>query len=127
MFTNIVEAFSVTGPISIIIYVIMVLSWWFIFEKAGKPAWYSLIPLLNFIAFVDIARKPWWYTLLLLIPLVNIVVWIDLMVSFGDAFGQDGCLYALGLALLPFIFLPLLAFGDARYQYGGFDLKKKRL
>ena len=58
MFTNIIEAFEVSGPIPIAIYVVMVLSWWFIFEKAGKPAWWSLIPILNFVAFIDIAGKP---------------------------------------------------------------------
>ena len=115
MFTNIIEAFNVTGPFAIGIYVVMVLSWWFIFEKAGKPAWWSLIPILNFVAFIDIAGKPWWYILLLLVPIVNVIVWIMLMMSFSEAFGQDGCMFAIGLTFLPPLFLLFLAFGDAEY------------
>ena len=124
MFTNIVEAFSVNGPFAIALYVVMVLSWWFIFEKAGKPAWWSLIPILNFVAFIDIAGKPWWYILLLLIPVVNIIVWIMLMMSFSEAFNQDGCLFALGLTFLPPLFLLFLAFGDA--EYVGFGSAKRK-
>lgn len=124
--SNIVEAFSVRGPLAIAVYVLVVLSWWFIFEKAGKPAWWSLVPILNYVAFIDIARKPWWYVLLMFVPILNFFIYVDVMMSFSKAFGQDGCLFALGLTFIPPLFLLILAFGDAEYQYGYDDYKAKR-
>jgi hypothetical protein len=103
----------------IIIYVailgLVLASMWAIFAKAGKPGWAALIPIYNLIVLLEIVGKPWWWLLLMLIPLVNVVfaVWTYnlLSKSFGKSEG-----FTAGLILLSFIFLPILAFGDARYQ-----------
>ena len=47
--------------------------------------------------------------------IVSIVIAIILLIDFAKSFGKDGA-YAIGLILLPFIFFPILAFGDAQYQ-----------
>jgi predicted membrane protein len=52
---------------------------------------------------------------LALIPLVNIVIGILLMVDVAKAFGM-GVGFAIGLILLPVIFVPILGFGSASYQ-----------
>lgn len=103
----------------VIIYVailgLVLASMWAIFAKAGKPGWAALIPIYNLIVLLEIVGKPWWWLLLMLIPLVNVVfaVWTYnlLSKSFGKSEG-----FTAGLILLSFIFLPILAFGDARYQ-----------
>jgi len=103
----------------VIIYVailgLVLASMWAIFAKAGKPGWAALIPIYNLIVLLEIVGKPWWWLLLMVIPLVNVVfaVWTYnlLSKSFGKSEG-----FTAGLILLSFIFLPILAFGDARYQ-----------
>ncbi len=96
------------------IIVLMIASMWTIFSKAGKPGWASIVPIYNLIVLLEIVGKPWWWLLLMLIPIVNIViliiVWHNLSLSFGKSGG-----FTVGLILLGIIFLPMLAFGDAKY------------
>jgi hypothetical protein len=49
------------------------------------------------------------------IPVVNIVIAIIAMVGLARNFGK-GNGFAVGLILLGFIFIPILAWGDAQYQ-----------
>ncbi len=93
---------------------LMIVSFWKIFTKAGKPGWTSIIPIYNTVVLLEIANKPAWWIFLFFIPFVNIVVgfivWHELSKSFGKDIG-----YTIGLLALPFVFLPLLAFSDAVY------------
>jgi hypothetical protein len=96
------------------IVVLMIASLWIVFQKAGKPGWACIIPIYNAIVLLQIIGKPWWWLLLCLIPIVNIIfaIWMINLVSvvFGKGVG-----FTFGLILLPFIFYPILAFGDATY------------
>src|SRR5262249_55061821 len=88
---------------------------WGMFVKAGEPGWAAIIPIYNTIVLLKIAGRPLWWFLLLLIPCVGfifaIIIWIDVAKNFGKGGG-----FAVGLIFLPFIFAPILGFGDARYQ-----------
>src|SRR5205085_8305718 len=106
------------GMVGIIVWlafaVLMIASMWKIFTKAGKPGWAAIIPIYNLIVLLEIAGKPLWWFILMLIPFVNIVVFIMVLLSIARNFGK-GVGFAIGMLLLPFIFYPMLGFGDARY------------
>jgi hypothetical protein len=110
------------GTLGVIIYfalvVLMIVSFWRVFVKANEPGWASIIPVYNLIVLLRIVDKPWWWFFLLLIPLVNIVIAIIVMVALAKSFDKGG-MFAVGLLLLPFIFYPILAFGDAEYVESG--------
>jgi Family of unknown function (DUF5684) len=95
--------------------VLMIAATWKIFEKAGKPGWAAIVPIYNFIVFLEIAGKPLWWIVLLLIPLVNIVILIMVTISVAKNFGK-GVGFALGMVFLSPIFYPMLAWGDAQYH-----------
>ena len=95
--------------------ILIIVSLWKVFEKAGKPGWASIIPIYNFVVLVQIAGKPVWWVLLLFIPFVGIIVAILIHIELAKKFGKEA-LFGLGLAFLPFIFFPILAFGDAKYE-----------
>jgi len=85
---------------------------WKIFEKAGKPGWAVLIPIYNAVVLLEIIDRPiWWLILLCFGPVFGIIVGLELAKSFGKSMG-----FAIGMILLPFIFYPMLGFGDAKYQ-----------
>ena len=105
----------VGGLIGLLVAVIMVVSMWKIFTKAGEPGWASIIPFYNAYVMCKIAGKPGWWFLLLLIPLVNIVIAILIVAGVARGFGK-GIGYMLGMIFLPFIFYPLLAFSDDTYS-----------
>src|SRR5687767_953845 len=83
--------------------------------KAGQPGWAAIIPIYNVVVLLRIAGKPLWWIILLIIPLVNIIVWIIVSVAIANNFGR-GTLFGIGLLVLGIIFYPILAFGDATYQ-----------
>lgn len=107
------------GPMTwviIIAFVVLILaSMWRINEKAGQPGWAAIVPIYNFVVLLRIAKKPWWWILLFLIPIVNIIIAILVIVAIARNFGK-GIGFAIGMMLLGFIFYPILAFGDARYE-----------
>jgi hypothetical protein len=94
--------------------ILMIISMWKIYSKAGKPGWGSLIPIYNIILLLEIVGKPWWWLLLMLIPLVNVVVLIIVVHNLSVSFGK-GAGFTIGLLFLSIIFYPMLAFGDAQY------------
>ena len=94
---------------------LMIASLWKVFTKAGQPGWASIIPIYNIIVILQIVGKPWWWIIGMIIPLVNFVVFIMLAVELAKVFGK-GIGYVIGLILLPFVFYPVLASGDATYR-----------
>lgn len=100
--------------IALAIVIVIIAGFWQTFVKAGKPGWASIIPIYNVIVMLEIAGKPIWWLLLLLIPIINLVISIIVAIDIAKAFGK-GTGFGLGLAFFPFIFYPILGFGDARY------------
>ena len=100
--------------VDLALVILMIVSMWKIFEKAGKPGWASLIPIYNTIVLLDIVGKPWWWIFLLIIPIVNIIILIIIKHNLSKSFGQGGW-FTLGLIFLSIIFYPILAFGDYKY------------
>jgi hypothetical protein len=96
------------------IAVFFIITYWKIFEKAGRPGWEVLIPIYNYFIMMKIIGKPWWWLLLMCIPVVNIVFLIMAVNMLSKSFGKDEG-YTVGLLLLGIVFYPLLAFGDAKY------------
>lgn len=94
--------------------VLIIAGIWKVFAKAGQPGWAAIIPIFNVYILLKVAGRPWWWLLLLLIPLVNIVIVFVVAIDVAKAFGQ-GVGFGIGLALLGFIFYPILGFGDATY------------
>lgn len=97
------------------VLILTLVSLWKIYEKAGEPGWAAIIPIYNFVILLKIVEKPVWWVILFIIPVVNIVIIILVYFRLGKMFGKsDG--FSIGLILLSFIFLPILAFGDDVYQ-----------
>lgn len=96
------------------ILIVVIVAEWKIYKKAGQPGWACIIPIYNILVLLRIIGKPWWWLLLLIIPVVNIVIGIWITNLLSKSFGKDEG-FTVGLIFLPFIFLPILGFGDAAY------------
>jgi len=104
------------------IMVFMIVSWWIVFKKAGQPGWAILIPIFNFLVILRVAEKPWWWVFSVLLaiipiagPILFLVVWILICNAISKNFGQ-GAGFTVGLVLLSIVFVPILAFGDYKWQ-----------
>ncbi len=93
-----------------------------IFQKAGKPGFYSIIPFLNTYTLFDIAiGKGWLGILSIFLPFIPVVgyfasIGLTFYVYFklGQAFGKSSA-FGIGLIFLSPIFLILLGFSDDQY------------
>jgi len=98
-----------------IVAVILLASLWVIFTKANKPGYLGIIPIVNYWFLLEIVGRPTWWIILFFIPFVNIVVGFLVAIDLAKSFGK-GTGFGCGLILLPIVFYPLLAFGDAKYE-----------
>lgn len=98
----------------IVIWVLMVVSLWKTFEKAGKPGWAAIIPIYNTLVMIEIVGKPTIWLLWCLLPCVNLIFSVWLLNLMSKSYGQSEG-FTVGLLFLPFIFWPILGFGSAKY------------
>ncbi len=108
---------ALVGGIWIVFFammILMVVSLWKIYVKAGRPGWASLIPVYNLVVLLEVVNKPTWWVILTFIPVVNVVIGIMVLYNLAKIFGK-GAGFTLGLVILPFIFYPILAFGKSAY------------
>ena len=96
------------------ILVLLAISGWKIYEKAGRPGWEALIPIYNIYILTKIIGKPGWWTVMFFIPIVNYIFIIWAMNMLSKSFGKEEG-FTVGLVLLGIVFYPILAFGDAKY------------
>jgi hypothetical protein len=99
----------------LIVAVVVIAAMWKVFTKAGQPGWAAIVPIYNVIVLLQIAGKPIWWLLLMLIPLVNIIVFVLVYRGLARNFGQ-GVGFTIGLLFLSPIFVPILAWGGAEYR-----------
>ncbi len=98
-----------------IVLIAIVAGFWQVFTKAGKPGWAAIIPIYNIIVLLEVAGKPLWWIVLCFIPLANLIALVFVGLAVAKNFGKSEA-FGIGLALLPFIFYPILGFSDTQYQ-----------
>lgn len=100
---------------ALVIWVLSIIAFWRVFEKAGQPGWAAVIPFYNLYVLVKVAGRPGWWFLLLLIPFVNVIVMLVIALDVAKAFGKSTAFGVVGLWLFSIIGYMILGFGDAKY------------
>ena len=86
----------------LIIQIIHGLGTWKLYIKAGRQAWEAFVPVYNAVILMKIIKRPWYWTILLFLPIVNLimfpVVWVETARSFGKNSTTDTllALFTLG-------------------------------
>lgn len=90
----------------IIIQLIHGLATWKLYVKAGRKAWEAFIPVYNAVILMKIINRPWWWTILLFLPIVNLimfpVIWVETARSFGKNTTLDTFLAIITLGFYNF-------------------------
>ena len=106
----------VYSVVIIAVSVVLIISLWKLFVKAGKPGWASLIPVYNFWVMAEITTNNniMWF-IFIFIPFLNFASYIVMLLGFAKTFGKS-----TGFGILTIFFniitLPILAFGKAEYD-----------
>ena len=61
--------------------ILVIVSMWKIFAKAGKPGWAAIIPIYNIIVLFEIIGKPAWWVVLLIVFMAHAVVCVQVWAS----------------------------------------------
>jgi hypothetical protein len=97
--------------------IVQIVSLWIVYEKAGEPGWAILIPFYNMWVLAEIGNMPGWLGLATFScgfipfvgPLGGLVLSLVISIGVAKAFNR-GAGFGVGLALLPIVFYPILAF-----------------
>ncbi len=77
----------------LIVQVIHFAGTWRLYESAGRKRWEAAVPIYNAIVLMRIIGRPTWWTILLFVPVVNLVmfpvIWIETLRSFGKTSTTD--------------------------------------
>ncbi|RTY80828.1 signal peptidase I [Flavobacterium sp. LS1P28] len=77
----------------LLVQIIHFLGTWKLYESAGRKRWEAAIPVYNAIVLMKIIGRPTWWTVLLFIPIINLIVfpviWVETLRSFGKRSGLD--------------------------------------
>ncbi len=107
--------FAVFGLVMLAIVAVCIIANWKLFEKAGKPGWACLIPFYNMYVMLQICGMGAIWFLAFFVPVANMVVSVMMCLRLAKSFGQSA-LVGVAMIFVPFIILPMLAFGDAQYR-----------
>ncbi len=102
--------------VSLVVLLLVVVSLWKIFEKAGRPGWAAIIPIYNIIVLLQIVGKPVWWLIWYFIPVANFIVHFVVALNLAKAFGKSSLYGFFLLWLLPFIGYVMLGFGSDSYR-----------
>jgi signal peptidase I len=84
-----------------------IFAWW-TFEKAGKHGWQTLIPFYNLYVFLQIIKKPLWWYALLLVPFLNVFMYMLMLVELAKCFNRFKLWEQFVAVVVPFVYLPYL-------------------
>ena len=118
---GILGGFAIFGLIVVIISIatsiLMLVSQWKIYKKAGKQGWECLIPVYNIIVLLQIVELPMWYLALFFVPFANIYAMFKIFIELAHKFGKSTGFGVL-TAFFSVICLPILAFGKNNVYNG---------
>lgn len=98
--------------LTLVFFLLTVVSLYKIFMKAGRKGWESLIPMYNLWIWIKIIRKPTWWFIFLLVPYINVFMILLMIVELLKCFDKNGLGPQTLSVLVPFFYLPYLAFAD---------------
>lgn len=95
-----------TSIIYLLIVVLMLVSSWKVYEKAGRQGWEGIIPIYNLYVMLQIINRPWWWLLIMIfIPIANVIMMIialkEFLAKFGKGYRVHDCNDLLPLHHIP--------------------------
>lgn len=115
-FHGIIQMISKFWIVFIVLGIIVLISMFQIFRKAGKPGWASLVPIYNIFVLFQICEIPWTNFFWGFVPLLGpIILWVLIVMNLSRVFGKSKEFGTL-MIFVPFICFPMIAFQTAEYK-----------
>ena len=88
-------------------------------ERNGGDKWKGYVPVLQYLEWLKLIKRPWWWIFLMFVPGVNLVMLMIMNVELAKAFGRRSTQDQWLAAVLPWFKIPHLAFKDKTASYTG--------
>lgn len=98
-----------------IIGILLMISMYKIYRKAGRNGWEAFLPVYNIIVLLQIVELPLWYIVLFFIPIVNIYAVFKVFIELAHKFGKT-TIFGIASVFFSVICMPILAFGSSQYE-----------
>lgn len=107
----------VETAVAVALLLVIAVSLWRVFTKMGQQGWTGIVPVLNFVSIGVLAGRAWWFGVITIVPCIGFFFVVVLLHDLAKMFGH-GILFTIGLVVLPFVFLPYLAFVPSQRYVG---------
>ncbi|MEI6854007.1 MAG: signal peptidase I [Bacteroidota bacterium] len=108
---------SIYSILTLLFFISSVAALWGLFEKAGQKGWMVLVPFYNFYIWLKIIDKPLWWYIFIIIPFINIFTLLLMIVELVKCFNKNGLIEQAVAVLVPFFYLPYIAFISKKEVY----------
>ncbi len=115
-----------------IFLMILAISVWDMFTKAGRKGWKAFIPIYNGYVLTEIAGRPGWLILFVYLPylflhvdasdymvtlstILAAAVYMFISIDIAKAFGKSATFGVIGIFFFSFFGFMILGWGDAKY------------
>lgn len=112
---KIAEILLILMALTLCVSILLMLGGKNIYKKASKKPNTVLYPIVNLFTMLEITEISIFWGILFFVPGLNVLVIMAMFYKLGSVFGCK-LFYKLGLAILPVIFYPMLAFSDKQYK-----------
>lgn len=98
-----------------------------IFKRAGLTSWHGYVPVLQWITWLKMIKRPWYWVFVMFVPGVNLLMLAIMNVELGIVFNKRSTKEQWYFGALPWIAIPDFAFRgkDAKYV-GPRDWSKRK-
>lgn len=100
------QGFSTVLITALLLFLSSRIGLFFMFKKAGKPAWIALIPIVSWYYWLKMVNRPLYYIVLLCIPAVNIIAGFTITIDILRSFGQFKFWQQVLGVVFPFLWFP---------------------
>lgn len=96
----------------------------YFFKINGYKAILAFVPIYSTYVWTKIIGKPWWWVVLSFIPVVNLVLGVGMIIELLNCHGRKSQIERVIAVVVPFIYLPYLAFSVKPEFTGVIDYSK---
>jgi len=98
------------------IWLISILAFWQLFEKAGIAGWKSIVPIYSSYLLSVIAGQSVLVWVLSFLPVVGIIGVVMIALGTAKAFGKSTAFAIFGLVIFSYFGYMMLGWGKSQYQ-----------
>jgi signal peptidase I len=126
IFANQIIKMENTSLFLIVAWLLVRLGLGYFFKISNHAYWKAFVPIYSTYIWTKIIGKPWWWVILSFVPVVNLVLGVGMIVELLNSHGRRSPVEHVVAAVLPFLYLPYLAFSVKPKFVSVIDYSKER-